>query len=297
MSSPSATTTNHCLDHNNTCSSTPHINTPAQPDPSSYVNEHNNHDYFPDEHIPGNPHMLKIASHTAYRSAARSPSSILARKASWINTTRNISLSPNGSRPTSKENSPIGTPVGTPRSRSPVRGFASTSAGMGKQDGVENKPPRHEMTVFENLLSEQRRFGVFRKVLHTGLYSQLVAMEIPPNGDIGEEVHSVDQTLLFTHGTGLAQVGGKERPVKSGDVVIVPAGTQHQFLNTGKDPLELITVYAPAEHDPRTVHQTKEEGDKEEEDGIDIAPEWSRRSQKENEKAGLVKTEGGPYDE
>lgn len=34
--------------------------------------------------------------------------------------------------------------------------------------------------------------GEFRRVLHTGLYSQVVAMEIPVGGDIGEEV-----SLLF----------------------------------------------------------------------------------------------------
>lgn len=79
--------------------------------------------------------------------------------------------------------------------------------------------------------------------------------------------------------------------------MIVPAGTQHQFVNTGDTPLELITVYSPAEHDSRTVHKTKEEGDKEEEEGKDEAPEWSRRSKGENEKDGLVKIEGGPYEE
>jgi len=74
--------------------------------------------------------------------------------------------------------------------------------------------------------------------------------------------------------------------------VIVPAGTQHQFVNTGDTPLELITVYSPAEHDSRTAHKTKEE-----EEGKDEAPEWSRRSKGENEKDGLVKIEGGPYEE
>jgi putative ABC transport system ATP-binding protein len=80
-------------------------------------------------------------------------------------------------------------------------------------------------------------------------------------------------------------------------VVIVPAGTQHQFVNTGEKPLELITVYSPAEHNSQTVHKTKEEGDKEEDDGIDEAPEWSRMSKKENEEKGYVKLDGGPYDE
>lgn len=60
-------------------------------------------------------------------------------------------------------------------------------------------------------------------------------------------------------------------------------------------PLELITVYSPAEHDPKTVHKTKEEGDKAEEAGKDEAPEWSHKSTSENEKAGLVKSSGGPY--
>jgi hypothetical protein len=42
------------------------------------------------------------------------------------------------------------------------------------------------------------------------------------------------------------------------------------------------------------VHHTKEEGDQEEDDGIDVAPEWSQKSKKENEGAGLVK-ESGKY--
>ncbi len=73
--------------------------------------------------------------------------------------------------------------------------------------------------------------------------------------------------------------------------MVVPAGTQHQFVNTGPTPLILYTIYSPAEHDSRTVHHTKEEGDKEEEEGKDQAPAWSRKSKKENEDMGLVEAE------
>jgi len=52
----------------------------------------------------------------------------------------------------------------------------------------EDKPPKHEMVHFKGLMSEVRRFGDFRTVLHTGLYSQLVAMEVPVGGEIGDEV-------------------------------------------------------------------------------------------------------------
>lgn len=50
-------------------------------------------------------------------------------------------------------------------------------------------------------------------------------------------------------------------------------------------------MYSPAEHKPTSVHKTKEEGDKEEEDGIDVAPEWSQKSKAENIKLGRVKGE------
>jgi hypothetical protein len=53
-------------------------------------------------------------------------------------------------------------------------------------------------------------------------------------------------------------------------------------------------VYSPAEHLPTSVHKTKEEGDKAEEDEIDVAPEWSQKSKEYNEKKGLVK-ESGKY--
>ena len=80
-------------------------------------------------------------------------------------------------------------------------------------------------------------------------------------------------------------------------MVVVPAGTEHQFINTSKDkPLELVTVYSPAEHDPQTVHKTKEEGDEEEDNGKDEAPEWSNKSTEFNEKHGFAKESGGPYE-
>ncbi|KAG8865779.1 hypothetical protein FRB98_005235, partial [Tulasnella sp. 332] len=101
-----------------------------------------------------------------------------------------------------------------------------------------------------------------------------------------------DQALTFTSGEGKATIAGKDQDVKAGDLIIVPAGTQHQFVNTGPTPLILYTIYSPAEHAARILHHTKEQGDKEEEEeGKDVAPKWSRKSESENEKAGFVKGE------
>jgi hypothetical protein len=45
--------------------------------------------------------------------------------------------------------------------------------------------PKHEMVYFKGLATSTRAFGEFRRVLHTGLYSQLVVMEVPVGGEIG----------------------------------------------------------------------------------------------------------------
>ncbi len=113
----------------------------------------------------------------------------------------------------------------------------------------------------------------FRRVLWTGKHSQLVIMTIPPGGEIGEEVHEDnDQILSFVSGLGKAVVAGETRSVGPGDVVVVPAGVEHNFLNDGPNPLVLYTVYGPPDHADGAVHATKEEADAAEESGQDEPP-------------------------
>ncbi len=112
----------------------------------------------------------------------------------------------------------------------------------------------------------------FRRVLWTGEHTQLVIMTIPPGGEIGEEVHEVDQILTFVSGTGRATVSGRQKNVAQGDLVVVPAGKKHNFENTGENPLILYTVYGPPEHADGAVHATKEEADALEEAGKDEPP-------------------------
>lgn len=101
----------------------------------------------------------------------------------------------------------------------------------------------------------------FRHVLFTGAKSQLVVMSIPPGGEIGQEIHTyVEQTLYFQSGTGEAILDGKTSPVGPGDIVIVTPGTQHNFINTGKVPWKIFTVYAPPNHlDGRIQHTIEDE--------------------------------------
>ena len=107
----------------------------------------------------------------------------------------------------------------------------------------------------------------FRQVLFTGKNSQLVVMSIPPGGEVGQETHKfTEQVLYFQSGTGEAILHGKTTQVSPGDVVIVTPGTQHNFRNTGKVPLQITTTYAPPNHIDGRMHKTKADADADLED-------------------------------
>jgi mannose-6-phosphate isomerase-like protein (cupin superfamily) len=113
-----------------------------------------------------------------------------------------------------------------------------------------------------DIVAAARSNEAFRREVLTGVNEQVVVMTIPPDGEIGEEVHpQTDQVLVFVDGRGEALLDGERSSVTANDLVFVRAGTRHNFRNTGDTPLRLITIYAPPEHEPGTVHRTKAEAD------------------------------------
>lgn len=106
----------------------------------------------------------------------------------------------------------------------------------------------------------------FRKVLYTAKNSQLVVMSIKPNEDIGEEVHQLDQFIRCEKGQGKAILDGVERNFGDGFVVVIPAGTRHNIVNTSSDKaLKLYTLYSPPNHRDGVIHKTKADAEKDEE--------------------------------
>ncbi|KAK0745419.1 hypothetical protein B0T21DRAFT_381420 [Apiosordaria backusii] len=96
---------------------------------------------------------------------------------------------------------------------------------------------------------------------HNMVYFPDMTTALPSESREFRRIHTVDQILTFTSGQGLAQVGGEERNIKAGDMVV---------------------------HKATTVHETKEEGDQAEEGGRDEPPIWSQRSKQENEEGRPV---------
>ena len=103
----------------------------------------------------------------------------------------------------------------------------------------------------------------FRKVLYTSQHGQLVVMSLKPLEDIGLEVHEyTDQFFRVDSGEGKVVIDGEESIISDGFAVIVPAGSQHNIINTSSDkPLKLYTIYMPPHHKDGIVHKTKEEAE------------------------------------
>jgi mannose-6-phosphate isomerase-like protein (cupin superfamily) len=109
----------------------------------------------------------------------------------------------------------------------------------------------------------------FRKVLYTAKNCQLVLMSLNVGEEIGSEVHHLDQFLRVEDGEGKAILDGVSHDISNGFAILVPAGAEHNIINTGTTKMKLYTVYAPANHLDGVIHATKADAVADEEEHFD----------------------------
>lgn len=116
-------------------------------------------------------------------------------------------------------------------------------------------------TFSTNIEQDTLRNNYFRHVISTQSNMQLVLMSLNPNEEIGMEVHEDnDQFFRVEKGSGKAIVNGEEYMLTDGSVIIIPAGSEHNIINTSdSEELKVYTIYAPAHHPEGTIHETKED--------------------------------------
>lgn len=114
------------------------------------------------------------------------------------------------------------------------------------------------VTNIEKLSLENKNF---RKVLYTDKNSQLVLMSLLVGEEIGEEIHDVDQFLRVEKGAGTAILDGVSHEIADGSVIVVPAGTKHNIVNSDAGSMKLYTLYMPPHHRDGIIHKTKAEAE------------------------------------
>jgi mannose-6-phosphate isomerase-like protein (cupin superfamily) len=116
----------------------------------------------------------------------------------------------------------------------------------------------HRPSFQTDVISAAHGNEAYRRVLFTGVKTQLAVMAIPPGSDVGFEMHaSVEQLLFVASGHGKAIVDRMESDVGPGTVLVVTPGTRHDVRNTGTEPLRIYTVYSPPNHIDGRVQPTK----------------------------------------
>lgn len=123
-----------------------------------------------------------------------------------------------------------------------------------------------------NVAQVAKQNQAFRRTIWTGCHLQMTVMCIPVGGEIGAEIHmDTDQYIRVEEGIAIAKVGtGRDRMerlqmqqcLQTGEAVFIPAGTWHNIINMGREPLKLSSVYAPPQPPHGTVHLTKQDAEK-----------------------------------
>jgi mannose-6-phosphate isomerase-like protein (cupin superfamily) len=130
-----------------------------------------------------------------------------------------------------------------------------------KTNTVSTFTNRGNSTPFvADIISLAKNNTDFRHEIKTANHTQVVLMSLKPGEDIGLEIHkNIDQILVFVQGNGEANINGQNSTIKEGTLAFVPAGTPHNFINTGNTDLKLYTTYSPPNHLAGTVQKTKAE--------------------------------------
>jgi quercetin dioxygenase-like cupin family protein len=103
-------------------------------------------------------------------------------------------------------------------------------------------------------VSNLRAAAKWFEVIETSAKCQAATMTLAPgkaSGPKGNEHPQSEQVLFVVEGEILAEVGDERKTLRKGDVVIVPAGAAHRFVNHSESTAVTLNVYTPPAYDAR----------------------------------------------
>jgi mannose-6-phosphate isomerase-like protein (cupin superfamily) len=79
---------------------------------------------------------------------------------------------------------------------------------------------------------------------HGGISITFLLVDAEPGRGPRLHRHPYDEVLIIHEGRATLDDGAETRDVEAGDVIIIPAGQPHAFINTGSGPLRQIDIHA-----------------------------------------------------
>jgi len=102
----------------------------------------------------------------------------------------------------------------------------------------------------------------WKLALVTGKEAQVVFMNITPktnpDNEIGIETHQFDQVIFVVEGQAKSVLNGKSSTVTAGDMIFIPQGVPHNFINlNAKKPFKIISIYSATDIPENAAYKHK----------------------------------------
>ena len=130
--------------------------------------------------------------------------------------------------------------------------------------GASTTPGAIQVNI-EDLTVENENF---RTAKWTGRNLQMTVMSVKPGGEIGLEKHDEsDQFIRVEKGNARIVMGASkekmtfDKKVSDNWAIFIPAGSWHNVINEGDEPLKVYVIYGPPEHPAGTLHKTFKESE------------------------------------
>lgn len=133
----------------------------------------------------------------------------------------------------------------------PIQTFGATE--MNKID---------DPTTIAQIFAQVKKNNDWKLAFLTGKNAQIVFMSVSPGtnpkNEIGMETHNFDQIIFVVEGNAKAVLNGKESSIKSGDLIFIPQGVEHNVINLDPNkPLKILSVYSENDIAAKSTYKTK----------------------------------------
>lgn len=134
----------------------------------------------------------------------------------------------------------------------PLLSFAST----------DNKPVDDKLTatIAPQIFEIAKKNENWKQAFKTGKEAQVVFMNVTPKtnpkNEIGMETHKFDQVIFVVEGKAKSVLNDKNSTVKAGDMVFIPQGVPHNFINLdSKKPFKIISIYSATDIPEKSAYK------------------------------------------